>query len=369
MRDLTFTQALQLRVLAQRLPVGYGLSDAGTLAVHICGLQAQDERAGTLAFRPRTTGLSATDIDHARSVARTVVRTWVMRNTLHYVAAKDVRWLQALLGPRAIRQTERRRAQLGLTPAVIDRALPALRTLLHDGPVTRPTLIAQLAEQGFPTEGQAAFHLLARAALDSLICFGPNADGKQTFVLVDDWLANTQHNTPADPLAELARRYLTAYAPATPADLAGWAGITLTDARAAFDRLGDTLVPVAIEGDPAWLLANQIATLDTLADVSPTVRLLPAFDTYLLGWQGRPRLFTAGHYKHIYPGGGILHPSLLVDGAIVGRWQIVRAKDELTVRVTPFRGLAASERRALEAEVVDVGRFLGDTAHLHLTEP
>lgn len=361
--------ALRLRLRANRLAPAQAAPDAHAAAAHLCGLQAQDARAGALSFRPRTQGATAQDVETARSVERTVVRTWLMRGTLHFAAAQDVRWLVRLLGPRTIRGTARRRAQLGLSEPVVARGLDALRDLLADGPQARGALLDALGARGLPVEGQGGIHLLARAALEGLICYGPDAAGEETFVLLEDWLGGVPDAAPDDPLAALARRYLLAYAPAAAEDFAAWSGLTLTDARRGFERLSEELVPVVVGGEDAWLPAAHESWLGEPAGPGPLVRLLPAFDTYLLGWRSREVILPQAFARRIHPGGGILHPAVLADGVVVGRWKLRQTQGSMAVEVAPFEPLAEGVKRGLLAEAADVGRFLGKEAALVVAMP
>jgi len=67
----------------------------------------------------------------------------------------------------------------------------------------------------------------------------------------------------------------------------------------------------------------------------------------------------ARHAKRINAGGGIVHPTMLVDGCAVGTWKSERKKDHLEIAVEPFEQLAPAVLAGVEAEVRDVGRFLG----------
>lgn len=368
-QPLTWDQALLLRLRAQGLHPDFAFDTAHDLAAHLCGLQAQDVAAGTLSFHPRSTGMTAADVDRARNTDRTVVRTWVMRNTLHVVAAEDVRWLLDLLSPRSIRQTRRRREGLGLSEPVVGRGIATIKRLLREGPLPRHDLLDGITQAGTPTDGQAGFHLLARAALEGIICNGPDIDGAQSFVLLADWLDDTTPHMPDDPLAELARRYLIAYAPAAPEDFAAWAGLTLTDARSGFAQVEADCVPVSVEGEPAWLLASQADWLDALPNERSIVRLLPRFDTYLLGWRSRDPILPAAHARRIHPGGGILHPAVLADGRIIARWKLARRSGGLTIHIEPFEALADIITDALAAEAADVGRFFGVESELTVAPP
>src|SRR2546430_14029107 len=105
--------ALALRMRAQ----GLGGTPAGDVAVAVrraAGLQAQDTTASRLAVRARSRGLDEPSVVRAANDDRTVVRSWLMRGTLHMVPSEDLRWLTALLGPPVVNAGRRRRAQPGL---------------------------------------------------------------------------------------------------------------------------------------------------------------------------------------------------------------------------------------------------------------
>ena len=80
----------------------------------VVGLQAQDAGAASLGVRARLAGSTASAVDRARFEDRTIARVWCMRGTLHLVAAEDVRWLVALLGPVGLRRNAKRIAALGV---------------------------------------------------------------------------------------------------------------------------------------------------------------------------------------------------------------------------------------------------------------
>lgn len=92
---------------------------------------------------------------------------------------------------------------------------------------------------------------------------------------------------------------------------------------------------------------------------SPAVTLLPAFDAYLLCYRGRELAVPAEHARRVVPGGGILRPTLLVDGAARATWKIVRRRADIEVRVAPFAELPDDVLPGLEEDEADVGRFLG----------
>ena len=92
-----------------------------------------------------------------------------------------------------------------------------------------------------------------------------------------------------------------------------------------------------------------------------TVRLLPAFDNYLIGYRDRG-FIDDGRRGEVYVG-GIIRPTVLLDGRVVGRWELQRGRSgALTVRTHPFTAWTAQTRAAVDAEVADIARFLGAPA-------
>ena len=312
-------------------------------------IQAQDNFAARLGIRARSPGVTEADVLHALEIERSIVRTWLMRGTIHLVAATDLRWLVALIGPSIERKFRTRWRQLGLTDDVLEASVAALPELLRDGPLTRREIRDGLRARGITLDSadpQAATHAVVYASAIGLICRGPDRGRNSTFVLIDDWLPESPGGPVGDDaLAELARRYFAAYSPATAADFTTWSGL---GARHAIELIRDELTEVTLDGRAAY----------RLGDVAPArgVRLAPAFDNYVLGHRDRSATIDAQFVPHIYEG-GMIHPSVLRDGRIIGRWYLDRARGQVTFM--PFETWPRSVETALADEVDDLGRYLG----------
>jgi hypothetical protein len=366
-RSLSEDQVRLLRLRAQLL-AGKRPGDVHEVVRVMGGIQAQDTAAARLAVRPRGAGLDAAAVRDACNRERSVVRTWAMRGTLHMVAAEDARWLVALLGPGFAAANRRRRLELGLDDDTCERGLRAIGKVLGaNGPLPRGELVARLAGEGVAVDprGQAPAHLVGYAAMQGLVCRGPDLDGDEpSYVLLDDWVGDRHPALdPEAALAELTRRYLGAHGPATPADLAAWAGIAAGRARRGFELVAGELAEVEAAGAPAWTLGGTRAPRPGRG--GPTVRLLGRFDDYLLGWRGRDLVLSPRFARRIHAGGGWIHPAVVVDGRVKGTWRRLAAKSggHVTVAVEPFEPLDGA-LPGLEAEAADLGRFLGATATL-----
>jgi hypothetical protein len=240
-----------MRTAAQRLTpdTGKGRRPA-TILRQVFGLQSQVLSAAALGMRVRSTGLSGGDVRRALNDDRSIGRTWLMRGTLHVVAAEDLRWLVDLLGPVFVRAFATRHAQLGLDDELKTRGVTSLRRILTDaGPLTRSELVDRLRGWGFVLDPktQAPIHLIALAAMHGVLCLGPDrADGQSTYVLLDDWIPRVGTPSRETAIGELARRYFAAYGPATVDDLKAWSGIAMADAQSAVTRAKASLAEITI---------------------------------------------------------------------------------------------------------------------------
>jgi hypothetical protein len=355
MQTIPTDRARLLRATAQGIAGGRRAASVPEVLDQAVAIQAQDATAAALGLRARGRGLVAADVARANDHDRSVVRGWFMRGTLYLVPAADLRWLTGLLGPVFLKLSARRYRELGLGPAELATAERLITTALaEEGPLTRPQLAERLAGPGLDTSGQVPFHLLRRCALLGLICHGPAVDGEPGFVLLDDWLpASACPPAPADPALELARRYLAAHGPAALEDFTTWSGLPVPVTRAAWHALAASGEGVACEvaGQPCLLPRG----LDPAgADPTGDVRLLPAYDNYLVGYRTRALSVAAEHERQVWPGGGQLRPTVTVDGLARATW----SRRAGALALAPFDELPAGVRAAVEAEEADITRFL-----------
>jgi len=340
------------RVAAQWLHRPRRASPAAVVR-HLTGVQAQVLSAAGLALRSRTEGLTHDRVDRARTRDRSIVLAWAMRGTLHLIPAEDHGWLVPLTTEPRLANARRRLRQEGVTAGDEERAMRLVgRALEAEGPMSRRELAERLQRRGIRVEGQAIAHLAWLACAQGIACHGPDRDGEPAFVLVGDWLDRGRGRTerPDAALGELAVRYLRAHAPATPADLAAWSGIRASDAARAWRAVERRLVEVPTERGAMWTLRSTRTNEPT--DV---VRMVPAFDEFLLGWRERGLVATAAEWRRINRGGGWLRPVVLHDGRAVGTWRWPKGAAEPDVQ--PFRRLGQGVRTAIARETEEIRRF------------
>ncbi len=167
---------------------------------------------------------------------------------------------------------------------------------------------------------------------------------------------------PDGSLAELARRYLRGHGPAEVEDFASWSGIPIGQARRGFQLVSGELEQVPVSKRQAWSLKRtlpptRMSSRET--KIRSCIRLLAAFDPYLLGYHSRDLALAPRFARRIQAGGGWIHPTVMVDGRLLGTWRSQATGKGLAISVKSFERLDRAVVSALEGEAAEIGRFLG----------
>src|SRR5262249_39635769 len=156
--------------------------------------------------------------------------------------------------------------------------------------------------------------------IEGAIVYGPPRGAEATFVRVDSWLGSQAAIEVENARRELLGRFLAAFGPATPYDFAKWSGITASDSRRLVESSGDDLVRVSVDGAAAWILRADVARLSEAELEADRVKMLGAFDSFLLAHATKEHLVDARFYKRVYRPQGWISPVVLRGGSIVGVW-------------------------------------------------
>jgi Winged helix DNA-binding domain len=282
------------------------------------GTQAQDYQSALWAIGLRLLDATRPQVEQALTNA-SIVRTWAMRGTLHFVASADVRWIIALLAPRLIAASAYRRRQLEIDDVVLARSRDVLASALsHGRHLTREEATGLLRAAGVQTAAGRGIHILHHLSLEGLLCQTAVKGTQATFALLDEWVPESETMSPDAALAELAYRYFDSHGPATLRDFGWWAGLTVADARAGAELAKPRLACVTV-GDAVYWLSRKAPGRQPLASV---VNVLPGFDEYVLGYADRGIALDAATFQRIVPGGnGVFRPTIVVDGRVVGTWR------------------------------------------------
>lgn len=377
-RKITWDQAIAFRLARHRLLERAAPGALAAVAGDMAGAQAQLHSAAQLSLRARIFGLQIAQVEQALH-KRTLVKAACMRRTLFLVPAGELALFVRGSARRAAKEVRWARGK-GVPARALDAAIEAALAVL-DRPLTRPEVAERVSRAlGVRTRsvhggGWGSRRKLAAVAVGGLtypvvdllhlagargvVCHGPPAGGEPTFVRADAWVPKWRDLPPQEAEDGLLRRYLRAFGPATAADFAMWTGMTLTEAREIWNRGQAGLAAVEVEGWSAAVLGEDLEELAQAGFERPLVRLLPHFDSFLLGHRQRDHLVPAAHHARVYRPQGWVYPVVLVDGRAAGVWEQARQGDRLRVRVTGFGPFPRRAAAGVRQEARDLGRLLG----------
>ena len=342
MRVLTLRE-LNRATLARQFLLERRKLSAPAAIERLAGMQAQWPQAPYVGLWTRVPAFRRETLERPIRSGK-VVKATVMRGTLHLVTERDYGLFWAAL--REMRTwADDESAELGR------RLAPSLRALFDDGPLTFQQVLERMeADHGIADEvlrrrawwvARTAGHVL-HAPETAL--FGARPQALYAAVAEPAPVETTAAR------AELARRYLAAFGPASRADLADWSGMRVSDFAPALEMLE----PLRRFRDERGreLLDLPRAPLPDEGTPAP-VRFLPKWDNVLLGFADRTRVLPEEYRKTVIAKNGDVAQTFLVDGAVAGTWRA-----EGKVKLEPFAPLPRAARREVEDEAARLAEFL-----------
>ena len=322
---MTSSSIVSLRLANQQI-AGTKFRTPEQIVSYFSGMQAQDYGQAKWAIGLRLPGSTDADIEEA-ILRKKIVRTWAMRGTLQFLAAKDYRWIHSLLAHRYQSADTSRNRQLGLDVKTFQRACNIIVSGLQEEKIlTRKEIGSLLNKSGIKTDQNRLSHMLHYATMHQLICFGPRKGKEFSFVLLDDWIPSQRTLSRDKALAELAKRYFVSRGPATLQDFVWWSGLSQTEAKNGIDRARPFLKRESTGGR-----TYRSDALD-------------------------PRVQSKAVYIN-----GIFHPIVLVHGRVAGIWRPVAKNKSMTMRLELFSRVSKTVRKDIENEFNAYRLFIGTT--------
>jgi hypothetical protein len=358
---ISWQQALAWRMQRHLLdPVGR-LPVADVVA-RLCGVQTQVASSAELAIRVRREKSRRGEVDRALRDGR-LIKTWAMRGALHLLKAEEAGTFLSLMASGRSWERPSWQRYFGMTRKEWNILRPTVRAALEDGPRTRDELVsAVVARRGLRHVGEELRSgwgtLLKPLAWQGDLCFGPSQGNRVTFVRPEH--ASSRWSGVPDPeeaATDAIVAYLGVYGPATSDAFSHWlAGgyFSKRQLRAWFSALEPRVVQVEVEGEPAYVLAEDV---EGLASVKPTktVRLLPGFDQYVLGpGTADGRVTPTARRAAVSRQAGWISPVVVAGGVVCGTWEL----DGDEVRVAWFDEAGRPPRKALQQEITRLSSIL-----------
>jgi hypothetical protein len=352
---MTIKELIKYRLHNQQI-TQHVFDKPGDLIKWLGAIQAQDYLNSLWAIGLRLKNATESDIEKAIA-DKTIVRTWPMRRTLHFVSPLDVRWLLKLLTPRIIARSGTLYKQLGFDEKLLSKCKKLfVKTLQGGKQLTRNELYGILEKAKISTDAQRGLHILCHFAQEGLICFAARKGKQPTFTLLDEWIPTTTTLTYDEALAELAKRYFTSHGPATIQDFAWWSGLTVTESKKAVEMVSSYFNKEVIDGQVYYMRNNALP----VKSKSQAIYLLPNFDEYLVAYKDRTAALDAKYAKQVIgaAGNGIFSPVIVLNGKVVATWKRTIKKDNVSVQINPFLQLSEKQQNSINTTIKSYGKFL-----------
>lgn len=279
-----------------------------------------------------------------------------MRSTIHLVTPEDCMSLRPLVQPVLDRDLYTNSAH---GPVVRDLDLDAVvrhgLELLDAQPRTPSELGKALHERWSDRKPESlAYAVRNLAPLVQIPPRGTWGDtGRTVHASARAWLGAELDPNPS--IERLILRYLTAFGPASVADVQAWCG--LTKLAEVVDRLRPEL-RVYLDSDGRELFDVPDGSLPDPGVAAPP-RYLPEFDNVFLSHANRERIIPDGlsfaewsrkHGLMMTVRGGVLRGNLLIGGLLQGIWRVDKSGKACTLVVEPFVKVSKKDLGVLERE-------------------
>ena len=320
-----------------------------TICRDVCGVQAQIMSAAQLQLWARNHAITSAAVDDALLNSRSLVKTSLMRQTLHLVPADEFPLYIAAQKKTRVGTVLTRMAKFKITREEAEGLTALILDFLNAGPAPRIAIAAAVrskVSKRIHRWMEESWSMVRLPIAQGQICYGPGEGNQATFIRTDHWLPALR---PMDELAaqkELFRKYLRAYGPATVKDFAHWSLVSMAEVKA----LRPLLDAEIAEHNGLLLLREDMKTLQSASPELNSVHLLPYFDVYLLAHRFKEHFLKAQFYKRVYRNQGWISPVVLINGEIAGVWsyklsrKAVEIEIELFARVAPRTRLQIKDR-------------------------
>ena len=375
--SITWDQVASFRLARHHLVERAPARSLLTVARDMIGAQAQLLSAAQLSLWTRLRDLQIAHIEKAFE-ERKLVKASCMRRTLFLVPSEHLAVFVRGTARRAEREIRWARGK-GVPDRDIDAAIETALSVL-DVPLTRSEIAERACRKlgvqvgsyhggGWGNRRELAavpvgklnypvVELLHLVAARGVVCYGPYRRSEPTFVRADAWIPEWKDVSREQAEEALLRLYMQAYGPATAADFAVWSGVTFAEARQTWARLQAEFVRVDVEGWAAEVLRKDLTKLAKAEFEGPLIRLLPYFDTFILGHREREHLVAKVFQPNVYRPQGWIAPVVLVNGRVRAVWEHRREGNHLTVKVTKFGPISRRITAGIREEAQKLGPFL-----------
>ena len=345
---------------------------AAEAVARLGSLQAQHPEWPPVALAARAANRRSADLAGALD-RREVVRSSLMRITIHVVAAADLWPMFTVMRPlrlaqwRLLLKADPHDSSLGRRmTAAHEVAIAALRERPLSSLELDRLMAAEVGHEATSTTRPAwrdpDARVVVRAAWRHFATTVPlvhvphdgEGYGRSRYALASDWLGVDDPGLgEAEARVHVARRYLAAFGPASVDDLAAYVGRGKGGIgvwRDAVAALGDATV--TLHADDGRTLLDLADAPRPDPDMPAPPRLLARWDSLLLshGAKHRQRVIADEHRSSVFSKNADVLPTFLLDGVVGGTWELSRNDGRAAITLRPFARVGRRDAAPLVAE-------------------
>ena len=348
------TRVLNRTLLARQHLLARASMPAIDMVEHLVGMQAQIPTNPYLGLWSRLEGFEPAELE-GLLLDRRAVRMVVMRGTIHLLSTDDALALRPVMQPVLDDELFRNKTwSVGLEGVDIGPVLELGRRMVEEKPRPLSELRAAIAER-WPEYDATTLAYTCRNQLPTFQV-PPRGlwhrSGQVALTTIDTW-SGRPLGTETAPDAVILR-YLAAFGPASTSDVAAWS--RLKGMREPMERLRPRLRTYRDERGRELFDLPDAPIADP--EVPAPVRLLPDYDNVVLSHDDRSRMIPPAiraNARLLVGGAGFL-----VDGFAAGFWTTEGKRGARTMTLEPMTPLTADQRGDVEAEALEMLRFLED---------
>ena len=321
--------------------------DLVTICRDVCGVQAQIMSAAQLQLWARNHAITPAMVNDALWKTRSLVKTSLMRQTLHLVPADEFPLYIAAHKSARAKAVLSIMARCKITRDEADALSALILEELKAGPAPRAAITAAVrpkVSKRLRVWMDKVWSIVRLPVIEGDVCYGPGEGNHATFIRTDHWLPKLRPIDEQTAQKELFRKYLRAYGPATLNDFAHWSLISMPEVRALRPLLDSEIA----EHNGLLLLREDMKTLQSASPEMNSVHLLPYFDVYLLAHRFKEHFLKPQFYKRVYRNQGWISPVVLINGEIAGVWNHKLSPGKIDIEVELFTRVARSVRTQIK---------------------
>jgi hypothetical protein len=333
------------------------ISDVVQIAKDIGGLHGTSATGPYLSVFARSSSFRKDDLSDEISKRKSLARIRYVRNTVYILPKDFIPVAYAATSQMAEVTSERFSRQMGITPTQYARMANKIQKILRGRGLTTREIKKKLR-----TAANIAPIVNLMCDRGLLVRSLPREGWKSTqhsYFLFGDYYPDLDLRAydENESKKKIVIQYILSFGPVSEQDIVWWTGFPKSRVKEILLDLGDEVLPVDIPdlGDGYLVHSSEADSLQSVAVPShPVVNVLPSLDPYLMGYKGRERYLHPKHYKMVFDRSGNATSAILVDGQVVGIWDL----EESVVKVYFLKDMGKDIRKKVRAKASDMGKFI-----------